>query len=87
MYGNDWYFPSLDTAEAADTIVLCEKCFLLFNNRLSVTLFLALTFVYIRSFSEFAGVWMVNIIRPQTRCNRYFIFLAIFQMLTSSKSL
>jgi len=38
----------------------------------------ALTFVYTRSFSEFAGIWMVNIFCPQTTHNPDFIFLAIF---------
>jgi len=75
MYENDWHFPSFDIA--ADTMVLCEKCFLPFNNRLSVTHSFALTFAYTQSFSEFQGVWMVNIFRLQTRYDRNFIFLAI----------
>jgi len=54
MYENDWHFLSFDAA--ADIIVLCEKSFLPFNSHLSVTPFFALTFMYTRSFSEFAGV-------------------------------
>jgi len=75
-YENDWHFPSFDTVTA--TVVLWEKCFLPFNSRLSVPPFYAFTFVYTRPFSEFAGIWMVNIFRPQTGYDRDFILLAIF---------
>jgi len=60
--------------------VLYEICFLLFNNCLSVMPFFALIFVYTKLSSEFAGVWMVNIFRLQTRHARDFIFLAILDI-------
>jgi len=63
----DVHFSSLDTSSY--TIVLCEKCFLPFNNRLSVTPFFALTFVYNLQYQmpEFAGIWVhFFILEPDT---------------------
>jgi len=76
MYENGWRFPSFDTA--ANIIMLCEKCFLSFNSHLSVTPFFGLTLAYRSSFSEFAGIWMVNIFFLQTRTRSKFYFLSHF---------